>query len=110
MPAENLTRAEARTRASLVEVAAYEIELDLTTGPSTFSSRTTIRFAAEPGTATFVDLIAPEVHRVELNGAALDPASVFAESRIQLDGLAADNVLTVEATCAYMNTGEGLHR
>ncbi len=110
MPAENLTRAEARTRASLVTVAAYEVALDLTTGPSTFSSRTTIRFAAEPGSATFVDLIAPELHRVELNGAPLDPASVFADSRIRLDDLAADNVLTVEATCAYMNTGEGLHR
>src|SRR5262249_34162566 len=32
------------------------------------------------------------------------------DSRITLDGLAADNVLKVRAVCEYMHTGEGLHR
>ena len=110
MPGENLTRAEARERASVVRTESYEVALDLTTGPTTFTSRTTARFAATPGASTFIDLIAPTVHEVTLNGRALDVGAVFADSRIALDDLAADNELVVVADAAYMNTGEGLHR
>ncbi|WP_028047135.1 aminopeptidase N [Cellulomonas sp. URHE0023] len=110
MPGENLTRAEARERASVVRTESYAVELDLTTGPTTFTSRTTARFAATPGGSTFIDLIAPSVHQVTLNGRALDVARVFADSRIQLDDLAETNELVVVADAAYMNTGEGLHR
>jgi aminopeptidase N len=110
VPAENLTRAEARVRAALVDVSSYEIALDLTTGATTFISTSTVRFAAQAGASTFIDLIASDVHGIELNGAALDPSRVYADSRISLDGLAPENVLRVTATCPYMNTGEGLHR
>ncbi|MGV8976641.1 MAG: aminopeptidase N [Cellulomonas sp.] len=110
MPAENLTRDEARARAAVVAVRSYEVALDLTTGPTTFASRTTVRFTATPGESTFIDLIAPAVHEVVLNGRTLDPAAVVADSRIALVDLAADNELTVVADAAYMNTGEGLHR
>lgn len=110
MPAENLTRAEARERASVVSPQSYDVTLDLTTGPTTFASRSVVRFTATPGASTFIDLIAPTVHEVTLNGRALDVADVFAESRIRLDDLAADNELVVVADAAYMNTGEGLHR
>ncbi len=109
MPGQNLTRDEARTRAALT-VDSYEIALDLTTGPTTFRSTTVVRFGAPEGFATFIDLIAPTVHEVVLNGRSLDPAVVFADSRIALDGLAEHNELRVVADCAYMNTGEGLHR
>src|SRR5690606_16323425 len=37
VPAENLTRAEARERAAVVDVRSYDIALDLTTGPETFT-------------------------------------------------------------------------
>ncbi|MBO0609191.1 aminopeptidase N [Myceligenerans salitolerans] len=110
MPGENLTRAEAVERADVVTVDSYAIDLDLTTGPTTFASTTTVRFTATPGAATFIDLVAPTVRSVVLNGRELDPAAVFADSRIALDGLAAENELTVVADCAYTNTGEGLHR
>jgi len=110
VPGQNLTRAEARERAGIVKARSYDVELDLTTSPTTFASRTTIRFGATPGASTFVDLIAPAVHAVRLNGHDLDPAEVFSESRIALTDLAADNELVVEADCVYMNTGEGLHR
>ncbi|MBT0995643.1 aminopeptidase N [Cellulomonas sp. DKR-3] len=110
MPAENLTRAEARERASTVATQSYDVTLDLTTGPTTFASRTVLRFTATPGASTFVDLIAPAVHEVTLNGRSLDPAQVVADSRIALDDLAETNELVVVADCAYMNTGEGLHR
>lgn len=110
MPGENLTRAEAAERASVVRTHAYDVALDLTTSPKTFGSVTTVRFAATPGASTFVDLIAPAVHEVVLNGRSLDPAEVVSDSRIRLDDLAEENELRVVADCAYMHTGEGLHR
>ena len=110
MPGENLTRAEARERAAVVATESYDVTLDLTTGPTTFGSRTVVRFTATPGASTFIDLIAPTVHEVTLNGRSLDVASVVTDARIQLDDLAASNELVVVADAAYMNTGEGLHR
>ncbi|MDI2127350.1 aminopeptidase N [Yinghuangia seranimata] len=111
MPGKNLTRDEARERARLIEVASYDIALDLTTGPTTFRSETVIRFTCDrPGAATFADLLAPEVHEVRLNDRVLDPAKVYDGTRIQLDGLAAENELRVVASCAYSRTGQGLHR
>ena len=110
MPGENLTRIEAAQRAAVITTHSYEVELDLTAGEKLFRSRTVARFDATPGSSTFIDLIAPEVVSVTLNGRALDVAAVFADSRIALDGLEASNELIVDAWCAYMHTGEGLHR
>ncbi|MFF5567113.1 aminopeptidase N [Streptomyces sp. NPDC012623] len=114
MPGTNLTREEAQQRARLLTVDSYEIDLDLSGAQEggTFRSATTVRFrSAEAGAGTFIDLVAPAVHEVVLNGSALDAAAVFRDSRIALDGLhEGDNELTVVADCAYTNTGEGLHR
>ncbi|CUM41175.1 aminopeptidase N [Streptomyces gardneri] len=118
MPGENLSRDEAHERAALLSVDGYEVVLDLRSavGDSaeavrTFRSETTIRFRRTgEGTGTFVDLIAPSVNAVTLNGRSLDPAVVFDGSRIAIDGLADENVLVVDAQCAYSRTGEGMHR
>jgi aminopeptidase N len=110
VPGTNLTRQEAAARAETVAVDAYEVVLDLTRGERVFRSTTTVRFRATPGASTFIDAITDAVHSVVLNGTELDPAEVSDGVRIQLPGLAADNVLTVESDCRYMNTGEGLHR
>ena len=111
MPGKNLTRDEAALRAGLLRVETYDVQLDLTTGPQTFRTVSTVRFScAEPGVATFIDLIADSVQRVTLNGVDLDPTEVFVDSRVALPGLAAQNELTVDATGRYTNTGEGLHR
>ncbi|KAA9086833.1 aminopeptidase N [Microbacterium radiodurans] len=109
MPGENLTRVEAHERRAIVDTQSYDIALDLTVGAEVFRSRTVIRFAATEGAATFVDLIARDVREITLNGRAIDPAA-FSDSRIALDGLAAQNELIVDADCLYTNTGEGLHR
>ncbi|MFF1875017.1 aminopeptidase N [Streptomyces sp. CB03911] len=122
MPGTNLTREEARTRAQLLHVDAYDIELDLSSarpGPSspeagaeggTFRSTTVVRFSAStPGASSFIDLVAPSVSEIVLNGESL-PVANFADSRIALPGLRAENELRVVADCAYTNTGEGLHR
>ncbi|MGC5342441.1 aminopeptidase N [Streptomyces sp. AM 4-1-1] len=124
MPGENLSRDEAHERAELLTVDGYEVSLDLRSavgepeagtvgdGPRTFRSVTTIRFrSARAGASTFADLLAPSVTSVTLNGDALDPAAVFDGTRVALDGLVeGDNVLVVDARCAYSRTGEGMHR
>ncbi|MCB5906698.1 aminopeptidase N [Streptomyces pinistramenti] len=114
MPGTNLTRDEAQQRARLLTVDAYEIDLDLSGAQEggTYRSATTVRFdSADAGADSFIDLVAPAVHEVQLNGVALDPAEVFQDSRIALTGLRAGrNELRVIADCAYTNTGEGLHR
>ncbi len=111
MPGTNLTRDEAQTRARLLEAGSYTIELDLTTSEKTFASTTTITFScSEPGASTFADLVDATVHEITLNGVTLDPSAVYADSRIQLDDLQADNVLVVRADCTYSRSGEGLHR
>ncbi|MFR9726495.1 aminopeptidase N [Streptomyces sp. MS19] len=113
MPGTNLTRQEAQERARLLGVDSYDVALDISGAQEggTFGSRTTVHFTARSAGATFIDLIAPEVHEVVLNGTALDPAEVFADSRVALPSvLEGHNELLVVASCAYTNTGEGLHR
>ncbi|MCF6376962.1 aminopeptidase N [Nocardioides KLBMP 9356] len=115
MPGTNLTRDEAATRASLLDVTSYTVDLDLmgATQPeqATFGSVTTLEFTCrEPGSSTFADLVAPHVREITLNGRRLDPATAYVDNRIALDDLEATNTLVVAADCAYSNTGEGLHR
>ncbi|MFE0137221.1 aminopeptidase N [Streptomyces sp. NPDC059037] len=114
MPGTNLTREEAQQRAKLLTVDSYEIDLDLSGAQEggTYRSVTTVRFdSAEANAETFIDLVAPAVHEVVLNGHSLDVAAVFRDSRIALKHLeAGPNELKVVADCDYTNTGEGLHR
>ncbi|MGH3411802.1 MAG: aminopeptidase N [Marmoricola sp.] len=111
MPGTNLTREEARTRAQLLRVDSYTVELDLTTSDQTFASRTTIAFTChQPGAATFVDLVDATIHELSLNGQAVDPAVAYADNRIQLTDLADRNELVVRADLPYSHSGEGLHR
>jgi aminopeptidase N len=111
MPGTNLTRDEAQTRARLLGVDSYTVELDLTTSEKTFATTTTIAFGCtEPGAETFADLVGATIHEISLNGVPLDPAEVYADSRIRLTGLQSRNELVVKADCPYSRTGEGLHR
>jgi aminopeptidase N len=108
--ASNLTRDEARERADLISVGSYHVELDLTGGEETFRSVSTISFSCRrPGADTFIELTAPAVTQIMLNGQP-QPLESFDGDRIALSGLAAGNELTVTADCAYSRTGEGLHR
>jgi aminopeptidase N len=108
--ASNLTRDEARERARLLNVESYRVELDLTGSDATFGSVTTVSFGcARPGASTFIDLSAPAVREIILNGTGVGPEK-FDGNRITLDGLAESNELRVAADCAYSRSGEGLHR
>jgi aminopeptidase N len=108
--AENLTRDEAAARADLIEVSAYEVHLDLDRGASGFGSRSTVTFEARRDGDSFLDLTADRVHRVTLDGADLDLATVT-PTRVPLRGLTAGrHTLVVEADMAFTREGRGLHR
>jgi len=104
MPA--LTETEARVRAALIDVRSYDVFLDLTAGAAgPVRSRTEIRFGCrEPGAGTFAELTAAASSAV-LNGREVGPA---ADGRLGLPGLAAENVLVVEAEMAGADGGRGL--
>jgi len=103
------TQADAEQRAALIEPGSYDVALDLTTGPGRFRSRTEIRFGCrEPGAATFANLAAASVSGIRLNGRDLNPAEVLSGGFLHLDGLAADNLLTVDAEFGYDPDGHGL--
>ncbi len=106
----NLTRDEAAARSALIKVASYHVDLDLTGSDEVFASVSVVRFdCAEPGSASFIDLTAPAVREITLNGEPVG-LDAFDGDRITLEGLAASNVLRVAADCAYSRSGEGLHR
>ena len=110
MPGTNLTRLEAKDRSAVAQTESYLVKLDVSQSTTTFHSHTELRFSAQPGAATFVDLIWEELHSVRLNGVELDLAEVSGNNRLELTNLAAQNVLEVDATLAYSTSGEGLHR
>ncbi|WP_406403288.1 aminopeptidase N [Streptomyces sp. NBC_00879] len=105
-----LTRDEAQTRAQLLDVHRYTVELDLTGGEETFDSRTVIHFTARATGDTFVELKPAVLRSVTLDGQPIDPESL-AENRLALTGLSAgDHELHVDAQMRYSRTGEGMHR
>jgi aminopeptidase N len=110
MSTNTLARDEAVERARLVRDVAYRLLLDLMPSGDTFVAETWIRFACtQPGASTFLDLVAPGVREIEVNGRAV-PAEAFDGNRVRLDNLAERNEVRVLADCAYMRTGSGLHR
>ena len=106
----NLTRDEAAQRARQLRVQSYRIDLDLTGGEAEFSSLTKVRFScSNPPEGSFIDLTAPTVLQIVLNGREL-PLTQFDGNRITLPALESANELVVRASCAYSRSGEGLHR
>jgi aminopeptidase N len=111
MDAAEITRAETAERARLLHVESYDVALDLTRGGQSFGSTSVVIFGcAEPGAASYADLIAETVHEITLNGAPIDPAAAYADGRIALTGLAERNELRVVADCGYETGGFGLQR
>ncbi|MEU3250464.1 aminopeptidase N [Streptomyces sp. NPDC006997] len=108
-----LTRDEAQTRARLLDVHRYTIDLDLTSGDDTFDSRTAIRFtvrADQDATDTFVEVKPAELRSATLDGHPLDPESLI-DNRLPLKNLTpGPHELHIAARMRYSRTGEGMHR
>ncbi|MGW1723794.1 aminopeptidase N [Streptomyces sp. NPDC002306] len=105
-----LTRDEAQTRAQLLDVHRYTIELDLTTGDDTFGSVTVIGFTTRSDADTFVELKPAELRSATLDGQPLDPDTLDG-NRLPLKNLTSgEHELRVDAVMRYSRTGEGMHR
>ncbi len=107
-PSMSLKRAEAEARFELLDVASYDVRLDLAGDEATFRSVTTVRFTSRGG-ATFVDLKPLRVNEIRFNGAPLD-ADLLERGRLPLTTVEGDNELVVDAVMRFRNDGEGLHR
>jgi aminopeptidase N len=85
------------------------VRFDFTTGDETFESDTTVTFACRaPGSSTFIEFGGPVVHFAELNGHRL--RAQVEGGRIQLEGLEAENALTIKAAGSYSRDGTGICR
>ncbi|MER7621385.1 aminopeptidase N [Streptomyces sp. NPDC126503] len=104
-----LTRDEAQTRAQLLDVHHYTVDLDLTTGDETFESTSLVRFTARTAGDTFVELKPVTLHSATLDGKPLDPASLDG-NRLPLTLTEGEHELCVRTTMRYSRTGEGMHR
>ncbi|OKK08755.1 aminopeptidase [Streptomyces sp. CB03234] len=104
-----LTRDEAQTRAQLLDVHRYTVDLDLTTGDETFDSTTLIRFTARTAGTTFVELKPATLRTVTLDGQHLDPETLT-DNRLPLTLTEGEHTLRVDAAMRYSRTGEGMHR
>ncbi|WP_187337612.1 MULTISPECIES: aminopeptidase N [unclassified Streptomyces] len=104
-----LTRDEAHRRAQLLDVQHYTVDLDLTTGDETFTSRTVIRFTSRADADTFVELKPTALHTATLDGEPLDPATLT-DNRLPLTLTTGPHELTLTSTMRYSRTGEGMHR
>ena len=109
MSGMNITRDEATKRSQSVTVTSYNISLDLSGQDATFSSTTEVTFKATVGSSTWIDFVAPSITSILLNGVDF-PLSAHDGFRVALNELQSENSLVVTGECAYMNTGEGLHR
>jgi len=105
----NLTRDEARARAALISDLHYRVDLDLASSDEHYRSEAVIRFRCpEPGSSTFLDLIAESVESAELNGTPLGAGHDGA--RVHLPNLEAENEVRVVARIPFSHTGVGMHR
>ena len=108
----NLTREETSARAAAITLREMHVHVDLReardTARSGFPVTARLEFDARAA-ETWIDFLGEEVSSVTVNGenAAVD----WDGARIRLRGLSdGANVVTVVATGAYSNSGEGLHR
>ncbi|MEW1697570.1 aminopeptidase N [Streptomyces sp. NPDC093249] len=104
-----LTRDEAQTRAQLLDVHHYTVDLDLTTGDETFASHSLIRFTARTAGDTFVELKPETLRSALLDDEPLDVTALDG-NRLPLSLTEGEHVLRIATTMRYSRTGEGMHR
>ncbi|MBD0710548.1 MULTISPECIES: aminopeptidase N [unclassified Streptomyces] len=104
-----LTRDEAQTRAQLLDVQHYQVDLDLTTGDETFGSQSLIRFTARAAGDTFVELKPETLHSAHLDDEPLD-VTTLEGNRLPLALTEGEHVLRIVTSMRYSRTGEGMHR
>src|SRR5919204_4154044 len=95
---------EARDRADLITDVRYRVHLDLT-GDDHFRTEAIVSFRCRrDGADTFIDLTAPELLELTVNGEARDASSAFDGNRVALGGLREENEVRIVARGAYNRT------
>jgi len=87
-----------------LEIASYDVAIDLTRGPDTFRSRTEVRFSCEPGVSAVTDVHPVHIRQAVLNGADLQDGAAN-DRGLRLARLGGDNTFIVEAEFAYARAG-----
>ena len=107
----NLTRDEAHDRARLLQVISYRVELDFTGGEETFPSVSTVTFrCTRPGADSFIDLTAPSVSEITLNGQPVGRRTRSTATGSRWRRWRPTTSCGWWRGCAYSRSGEGLHR
>src|SRR5687767_11170621 len=106
MSHRSLTHPEAVARAASIRKLSYELDVDLTGGDAeVFRTVTTVRFAADAGASTFLELRPTRLISATLNGVELTEG--VDEGRLELRELAGENIAVVTAEYAYSHSSEG---
>jgi aminopeptidase N len=110
MPGNNLSRAEAFERSSILKVDNYNVTIDVTKGEDTFYAKSVVKFkCSSPGASTFIDAVGKKLISASLNGVSITDQK-FSGQSLQLDNLKSENELVIEIEAVYSKTGEGLQR
>src|SRR5918994_46869 len=104
----SLKHTEARERAALLDVTAYDVALDLDRGEETFGSVSTITVRSRGG-PTFLEVQPVSLNAVTVNGKAVD-VTRLERGRVPIETDPGENVVVVDAVMRYRHDGEGLHR
>ncbi len=107
-PPRSLKHTEAVERAALLDVASYDVTLDLDAGDETFGSLTTIDFVSQGG-PTSLDVQPVTLSSVTVNGQRVD-TDLLDHGRLPVTTQPGENRIVVDAVMRYRNDGEGLHR
>ena len=105
-----LTQAEAATRAQRVARAAYEIELDLVAGQSTYRGDVTLRFGVSGEGPLFLDFRGREIELLEVNGREIEPEWTGFRLTLPANVVRGEMVVRVRYLNDYDVTGDGFHR
>ncbi|GAB2475456.1 M1 family aminopeptidase [Jatrophihabitans fulvus] len=107
----SLTHHDAVARAARLTVHGYDVRLDLTADTTTFTSRTTARFASRDGLPVHLDVRPEQLRSATLDGRDVSGSFDAAAGRLTLDPLpGGEHELVVDAVMEYSRDGEGLHR
>ena len=108
-----LTQIEAQERWARVTEVAYDLQLELTRGASTYRGEAVVRFTLTGVGPTFLDFRGMRIDTFEVNGAAVDPAPHWTGYRLTLPGEALQpgpNTVRVVYENEYDHTGDGFHQ
>ena len=104
----SLKHTEARDRAALIDVASYDVMLDLDRGEETFGAVSTIDLVSHGG-PTFLEVQPVALNSVTVNGRPVDVA-LLDHGRVPIETEPGENHVVVDSVMRYRHDGEGLHR